>query len=51
MNAKNELIGFVLILVALWIIWFFTGGPERSKNEGLYTAPATNVGNIPGATN
>jgi hypothetical protein len=50
-NAKNELIGFVLILILLWIVWFFTGGPSRSKNEKPYVNPSANIGDIPKSTN
>lgn len=30
MNAKNDLIFFVLILVGLFVVWIGTGGPERA---------------------
>gem|GEM_PF-1566656 len=31
--------GFILILAALWLIWFFTNGPERSQNEEPFLNP------------
>lgn len=25
---------FILILVGLWILWYYTGGPERAEKQG-----------------
>jgi len=46
-SATKELKGFILILVLLWIIWFFTGGPARSKQEKPFVQPPPpiNTGN------
>lgn len=35
-SAVNELKGFILILIVLWLIWFVTSGPAKSKNEKLF---------------
>jgi hypothetical protein len=45
--AIKELMGFILILILLWIIWFFTGGPQRNDNDKPYVTPAQNIGDIP----
>ena len=39
--AINELKGFILILVALWLVWFFMGGPSKSKDEKPFINPPT----------
>jgi len=38
-NAVKELKGFILILVALWLLWFFTNGPARSKDDKPFVEP------------
>ncbi len=25
---------FILILVGLWVLWYFTGGPQRAEKQG-----------------
>ncbi len=32
MDALKELKWFLLILALLWIVWFFTGGPQRFES-------------------
>ncbi len=41
--AIKELMGFILILILLWIIWFFTGGPSRSDKDKPYVNPAAPI--------
>jgi hypothetical protein len=38
-SAMNDLKWFIAILVALWLLWFFTGGPTRSKQEKPFVEP------------
>lgn len=33
MDARNDLVFFILILVGLFAAWIGTGGPERARNE------------------
>jgi hypothetical protein len=54
MNAKNDLILFIGILLVLFLAWVFSGGPERSSSrEGIFLEPPYPLGtgeiyNIPG---
>jgi ammonia channel protein AmtB len=32
-SAENELKGFILILVALWLVWLFFGGGSQKEVE------------------
>ena len=43
MNAVNELKGFILILIVLWLVWFFTGGPQRAGNDKPFIKPAAPI--------
>jgi len=31
--AWNHLRGLILILILLWFIWFFTGGPQKYESK------------------
>jgi len=31
--AAEHLKGFIAILVVLWLVWFFLGGPSKNKNN------------------
>ena len=37
--ALNHLKGFIFILIILWLIWFFTGGPSKSKDAEPFVEP------------
>ena len=39
--AVKELTVFILILAALWLIWFLTGGPGRNYDEEPFIVPPT----------
>lgn len=42
-NAVKELKGFIAILVILWLIWFFTDGPKKSKDEKPFVEPISDI--------
>jgi len=50
-DLHPELKWILLALVALWVLWFFFGGPERyNQNEGPFLnspAPINNSSNYP----
>lgn len=29
----SPLLGLVLVVVGLWVLWYFTGGPERAERQ------------------
>jgi hypothetical protein len=29
-ESGNALLWFILIVVGIWVIWYFTGGPQRA---------------------
>lgn len=29
----SPLLGLVLVIVGLWVLWYFTGGPERAEQN------------------
>lgn len=33
MDVVKELKWFFIILLVMWVIWFFTGGPARYENK------------------
>ncbi len=36
----KEILGLILIIIVLWFLWFFTGGPQRAQMEqGKYMRP------------
>lgn len=35
---------FILAIIALWFLWFFTGGPYNGNTEGPYMKPVPPVG-------
>lgn len=40
MDALKELKWFILVLVAMWVVWFFTGGPTRfASKAGPFLRP------------
>ena len=40
MGAKGDLILVIFIIIGLGIVWFFTGGPERTRvNSGAFIKP------------
>ncbi|MEI8269836.1 MAG: hypothetical protein WCG45_00545 [bacterium] len=39
--AGEHLKGFIAILVVLWLVWFFLGGPSKSKDEKPFINPPT----------
>lgn len=47
MDLKKDLLYIFLIIVAIYIVWFFTGGPERYKqskpflHDGTYNQEPT----------
>lgn len=42
----SPLLGLVLVLVGLWVLWYFTGGPERAKqNTGYFENPPAPLDN------
>jgi hypothetical protein len=43
--ALDHLKGFILILIVLWVIWFFTGGPSKSKDEKPFVEPISDIQN------
>lgn len=45
MEAKDFLKWLAIVMVGLWFLWFFTGGPERGISRGgVYIEPANPVG-------
>jgi len=38
-KSWNPLPWFLTMLAVLWLLWFFTGGPERAKNAGVFLKP------------
>ena len=43
-GGMTPLTGFLLILGALWVLWYLGGGPQRAQQEGenpFMTAPTT----------
>jgi hypothetical protein len=39
MGAKGDLIFVILIIITLGVVWLFTGGPERARNQGVFIKP------------
>lgn len=39
MGAKGDLIFVILIIITLGIVWIFTNGPERARNQGVFIKP------------
>lgn len=41
-ESGNALLFFILIIAGLWVLWYFTGGPQRSStNGGAFIDPNT----------
>ena len=38
--AWEHLRGIIIILIVLWFVWFFTGGPQRLGNDKPFIKPA-----------
>ncbi len=38
--AWNHLKWIIFILIVLWFVWFFTGGPERYEKNKPFIEPA-----------
>lgn len=46
MDALGSLKWLVIIFVGLWIVWFFTGGPQRETSQGgIFIEPASHSQN------
>jgi hypothetical protein len=46
MNAGRDFLLFVLFLIGLGIVWFFTGGPTRAlSHSGWFLSPPSPLGN------
>lgn len=43
MDATQDLIWLIVIIVIIGIIWFFTGGPARESKESPFVIPPTSV--------
>jgi hypothetical protein len=43
--ALNHLKGFILILIILWLVWFFTGGPSKDNGETPFVEPISDIQN------
>ena len=41
--AWDHLKGIIIILVILWFVWFFTGGPQRAGNDKPFIKPAAPI--------
>ena len=41
--AFQHLMEIIFVLVILWFIWFFTGGPGRAGNDKPFIKPAAPV--------
>ncbi len=41
--AFKHLMEVVLVLVVLWFVWFFTGGPQRADNDKPFIKPAAPI--------
>ena len=40
MKPQEMLVWLIGILIGLWVLWYFTGGPERTRqNQGLFINP------------
>ena len=48
--AVKHLMELIVFLVILWLVWFFTGGPQRYDNDKPYVTPANNIGDTPQPT-
>lgn len=46
MNAKNDFIFVVFVIVMLWLAWYFTGGPtsEKARGGSFLRPPVFNAG-------
>ena len=49
-TAGSHLNWVLFILVALWLVWFFTGGPQRyeSRNGPFIKPPTLNTNTVSG---
>ena len=40
-DRGDALVWFIVIVAGLWVLWYFTGGPERAQNQsGAFLDPA-----------
>ncbi len=39
MSAMQELKWLIFIIIVLWVVWFLTGGPSRSSQQGPFVSP------------
>ena len=37
--AFQHLMQIVFVIALLWVIWFFTGGPQRTDNDKPFIKP------------
>jgi len=37
--AWDHLKGLIIILIILWLVWFFTGGPSRGDTDKPFLKP------------
>ncbi|MFA6324701.1 MAG: hypothetical protein WCX46_00515 [Candidatus Paceibacterota bacterium] len=38
--AWEHLKGIIVILIVLWLVWFFAGGPEKGQTDKPFIKPA-----------
>jgi hypothetical protein len=39
------ILGFILLIAVLWLLWYYTGGPERYNDyDGPYINPPAPLG-------
>jgi hypothetical protein len=43
--AWKHLLELIGVLIILWFVWFFTGGPERSQNAKPFINPPAPINN------
>ena len=43
-TAEEELMWFFGVLVLMWIVWYFTGGPERAATAKPFIKPPDQQG-------
>lgn len=43
-DVAKDLRWLILILGLLWVMWFFTGGPSRSKDAKPFLTPLAPLG-------
>ena len=41
--AVKHLMELIFVLIILWIVWFFAGGPQRAGNDKPFIKPAAPI--------